>query len=89
MKYNKLCIIVLMFLLLIGITLILKSVDLAESYVYSWVQKMGGDVDIATHNIILDNYANAIQLLGGIIFGISFFFLIYSLFFVKKESKEN
>ncbi|WP_141528003.1 hypothetical protein [Bacillus sp. AFS023182] len=89
MKHNKLCFMVLIFLSLVGIILILKSIDLAELCIHSWVQKMGGDTDIVTYNMILNNYVSNIQLLGGIIFGISFFFLIYSLFFVKKTSVEK
>lgn len=84
MKHTQIRIVMLAAVSLIGGTLLLKNLELAEPLVHSWVQSMGGNIDTATYNVVLNNYANSFQVLGGIIFGVGFFFFIYSLFFTKK-----
>lgn len=76
--------VVLTFTVLIGIVLLLKSLDFANKLTHSWVQSVGGDVDTSTYNIILNNYMNVFQISGGILLGIGVFLLLYSLLFYKE-----
>ncbi|QEL82611.1 hypothetical protein DN407_29375 (plasmid) [Bacillus sp. JAS24-2] len=84
MKNIKIRNVVLTFIVLIGIILLVKSLDFANNLTHSWVQSLGGDVETSTYNIILNNYMNVFQILGGILFGIGFFLLLYSVFFCKE-----
>ncbi len=76
--------VVLTFTVLIGIVLLLKSLDFANKLTHSWVQRVGGDVDTSTYNIMLNNYMNVFQISGGILLGIGVFLLLYSLLFYKE-----
>ncbi len=76
--------VVLTFTVLIGIVLLLKSLDFANNLTHSWVQSVGGDVDTSTYNIMLNNYMNVFQISGGILLGIGVFLLLYSLLFYKE-----
>ncbi len=76
--------VVLTFTVLIGIVLLLKSLDFANKLTHSWVQSVGGDVDTSTYNIILNNYMNVFQISGGILLGIGVFLLLYSVLFYKE-----
>jgi len=76
--------VVLTFTVLIGIVLLLKSLDFANKLTHSWVQSVGGDVDTSTYNIMLNNYMNVFQISGGILLGIGVFLLLYSLLFYKE-----
>ncbi|MGN4472615.1 hypothetical protein ACTFQ8_13120 [Bacillus cereus group sp. MYBK40-2] len=84
MKDIKVRNVVLTFTVLIGIVLLLKSLDFANKLTHSWVQSVGGDVDTSTYNIILNNYMNVFQISGGILLGIGVFLLLYSLLFYKE-----
>ncbi|OUA54561.1 hypothetical protein [Bacillus thuringiensis] len=84
MKNIKIRNVVLTFIVLIGIILLVKSLDFANNLTHSWVQSLGGDVETSTYNIMLNNYMNVFQILGGILFGIGFFLLLYSVFFCKE-----
>ncbi|MCU4818568.1 hypothetical protein [Bacillus cereus] len=84
MKNIKIRNVVLTFIVLIGIILLVKSLDFANNLTHSWVQSLGGDVETSTYNIILNNYMNVFQISGGILFGIGFFLLLYSVFFCKE-----
>lgn len=68
--------VVLTFIVLIGIVLLLKSLDFANNLTHSWVQSVGGDVDTSTYNIMLNNYMNVFQISGGILLGIGAFFIV-------------
>lgn len=76
--------VVLTFIVLIGIILLVKSLDFANNLTHSWVQSLGGDVDTSTYNIMLNNYINVFQISGGILFGIGVFLLLFSVFFYKE-----
>ncbi|AXY07958.1 hypothetical protein CUC43_14475 [Bacillus thuringiensis LM1212] len=76
--------VVLTFTVLIGIVLLLKSLDFANKLTHSWVQSVGGDVDTSIYNIMLNNYMNVFQISGGILLGIGVFLLLYSLLFYKE-----
>ncbi len=76
--------VVLTFIVLIGIVLLLKSLDFANNLTHSWVQSVGGDVDTSTYNIMLNNYMNVFQISGGILLGIVVFLLLYSVLFYKE-----
>lgn len=76
--------VVLTFTVLIGIVLLLKSLDFANNLTHSWVQSVGGDVDTLTYNIMLNNYMNVFQISGGILLGIGVFLLLYSVLFYKE-----
>jgi uncharacterized membrane protein len=76
--------VVLTFIALIGIILLVKSLDFANNLTHSWVQSLGGDVDTSTYNIMLNNYINVFQISGGILFGIGVFLLLFSVFFYKE-----
>ncbi|AAU19460.1 hypothetical protein BM74_30745 [Bacillus thuringiensis] len=76
--------VVLTFTVLIGLVLLLKSLDFANNLTHSWVQSVGGDVDTSTYNIMLNNYMNVFQISGGILLGIGVFLLLYSLLFYKE-----
>ncbi|PGM86904.1 hypothetical protein CN958_32145 [Bacillus cereus] len=76
--------VVLTFIVLIGIILLVKSMDFANNLTHSWVQSLGGDVDTSTYNIMLNNYINVFQISGGILFGIGVFLLLFSVFFYKE-----
>lgn len=76
--------VVLTFIVLIGIVLLLKSLDFANNLTHSWVQSVGGDVDTSTYNIMLNNYMNVFQISGGILLGIGVFLLLYSVLFYKE-----
>ncbi|AJH70861.1 hypothetical protein BF32_4024 [Bacillus thuringiensis] len=76
--------VVLTFTVLIGIVLLLKSLDFANNLTHSWVQSVGDDVDTSTYNIMLNNYMNVFQISGGILLGIGVFLLLYSLLFYKE-----
>ncbi|ANC11329.1 hypothetical protein P4388_29265 [Bacillus thuringiensis] len=84
MKNIKIRNVVLTFIVLIGIILLVKSLDFANNLTHSWVQSLGGDVETSTYNIMLNNYMNVFQISGGILFGIGFFLLLYSVFFCKE-----
>ncbi|HEE9033966.1 TPA: hypothetical protein R2I11_004283 [Bacillus cereus] len=84
MKNIKIRNVVLTFIVLIGIILLVKSLDFANNLTHSWVQSLGGDVETSTYNIMLNNYLNVFQISGGILFGIGFFLLLYSVFFCKE-----
>ncbi|PFF22539.1 hypothetical protein [Bacillus thuringiensis] len=84
MKNIKIRNVVLTFIVLIGIILLIKSLDFANNLTHSWVQSLGGDVETSTYNIMLNNYMNVFQISGGILFGIGFFLLLYSVFFCKE-----
>ncbi|OPD40899.1 MULTISPECIES: hypothetical protein [Bacillus cereus group] len=84
MKNIKIRNVVLTFIVLIGIILLVKSLDFANNLTHSWVQSLGGDVETSTYNIMLNNYMNIFQISGGILFGIGFFLLLYSVFFCKE-----
>ncbi|PEA88144.1 hypothetical protein [Bacillus thuringiensis] len=84
MKNIKIRNVVLTFIVLIGIILLVKSVDFANNLTHSWVQSLGGDVETSTYNIMLNNYMNVFQISGGILFGIGSFLLLYSVFFCKE-----
>ncbi|UYW66989.1 hypothetical protein [Bacillus cereus] len=84
MKNIKLRNVVLTFTVLIGIVLLLKSLDFANNLTHSWVQSVGGDVDTSTYNIMLNNYMNVFQISGGILLGIGVFLLLYSVLFYKE-----
>ncbi|AJG54501.1 hypothetical protein AS54_973 [Bacillus cereus 03BB102] len=76
--------VVLTFTVLIGIVLLLKSLDFANNLTHSWVQSVGDDVDTSTYNIMLNNYMNVFQISGGILLGIGVFLLLYSVLFYKE-----
>lgn len=76
--------VVLTFTVLIGIVLLLKSLDFANNLTHSWVQSVGGDVDTSTYNIMLNSYMNVFQISGGILLGIGVFLLLYSVLFYKE-----
>lgn len=76
--------VVLTFTVLIGLVLLLKSLDFANNLTHSWVQSVGGDVDTSTYNIMLNNYMNVFQISGGILLGIGVFLLLYSVLFYKE-----
>ncbi|EEL47101.1 hypothetical protein bcere0021_7750 [Bacillus cereus Rock3-42] len=76
--------VVLTFIVLIGIVLLLKSLDFANNLTHSWVQSVGDDVDTSTYNIMLNNYMNVFQISGGILLGIGVFLLLYSVLFYKE-----
>ncbi|KAA2400925.1 MULTISPECIES: hypothetical protein [Bacillus cereus group] len=84
MKNIKARNVVLTFIVLIGIVLLLKSLDFANNLTHSWVQSVGGDVDTSTYNIMLNNYMNVFQISGGILLGIGVFLLLYSVLFYKE-----
>ncbi|ACK91183.1 TPA: hypothetical protein ACOQ31_001317 [Bacillus cereus] len=84
MKNIKVRNVVLTFTVLIGIVLLLKSLDFANNLTHSWVQSVGGDVDTSTYNIMLNNYMNVFQISGGILLGIGVFLLLYSVLFYKE-----
>ncbi|MBE7129398.1 hypothetical protein [Bacillus mycoides] len=84
MKNIKVRNVVLTFIVLIGIILLVKSLDFANNLTHSWVQSLGGDVDTSTYNIMLNNYINVFQISGGILFGIGVFLLLFSVFFYKE-----
>ncbi|HDR7534005.1 hypothetical protein DN397_15705 [Bacillus sp. AY1-10] len=84
MKNIKVRNVVLTFTVLIGIVLLLKSLDFANNLTHSWVQSVGGDVDTLTYNIMLNNYMNVFQISGGILLGIGVFLLLYSVLFYKE-----
>ncbi|BCC51473.1 MULTISPECIES: hypothetical protein [Bacillus cereus group] len=84
MKNIKVRNVVLTFTVLIGIVLLLKSLDFANNLTHSWVQSVGDDVDTSTYNIMLNNYMNVFQISGGILLGIGVFLLLYSLLFYKE-----
>ncbi|MED1904026.1 MULTISPECIES: hypothetical protein [Bacillus] len=84
MKNIKIHNVILTFIVLIGIILLVKSLDFANNLTHSWVQSLGGDVETSTYNIMLNNYMNVFQISGGILFGIGFFLLLYSVFFCKE-----
>ncbi|HDR4437132.1 hypothetical protein [Bacillus thuringiensis] len=84
MKNIKVRNVVLTFTVLIGIVLLLKSLDFANNLTHSWVQSVGGDVDTSTYNIMLNNYMNVFQISGGIFLGIGVFLLLYSVLFYKE-----
>ncbi|ADK03603.1 TPA: hypothetical protein QCU10_001965 [Bacillus anthracis] len=84
MKNIKVRNVVLTFTVLIGLVLLLKSLDFANNLTHSWVQSVGGDVDTSTYNIMLNNYMNVFQISGGILLGIGVFLLLYSLLFYKE-----
>ncbi|ACP13029.1 MULTISPECIES: hypothetical protein [Bacillus] len=84
MKNIKARNVVLTFIVLIGIVLLLKSLDFANNLTHSWVQSVGGDVDTSTYNIMLNNYMNVFQISGGILLGIGAFLLLYSVLFYKE-----
>ncbi|WP_142344908.1 hypothetical protein [Bacillus cereus] len=84
MKNIKVRNVVLTFIVLIGIILLVKSMDFANNLTHSWVQSLGGDVDTSTYNIMLNNYINVFQISGGILFGIGVFLLLFSVFFYKE-----
>ncbi|MEC5241422.1 hypothetical protein MKX66_28805 [Bacillus sp. FSL R9-9530] len=84
MKNIKVRNVVLTFIVLIGIILLVKSLDFANNLTHSWVQSLGGDVDTSTYNIMLNNYMNVFQISGGILFGIGVFLLSYSVLFYKE-----
>ncbi|GAB6478084.1 MULTISPECIES: hypothetical protein [Bacillus] len=84
MKNIKVRNVVLTFIVLIGIVLLLKSLDFANNLTHSWVQSVGGDVDTSTYNIMLNNYMNVFQISGGILLGIVVFLLLYSVLFYKE-----
>ncbi|MFJ7557170.1 MULTISPECIES: hypothetical protein [Bacillus cereus group] len=84
MKNIKIRNVILTFIVLIGIILLVKSLDFANNLTHSWVQSLGGDVETSTYNIMLNNYMNVFQISGGILFGIGFFLLLYSVFFCKE-----
>ncbi|QDF26328.1 MULTISPECIES: hypothetical protein [Bacillus cereus group] len=84
MKNIKVRNVVLTFTVLIGIVLLLKSLDFANKLTHSWVQSVGGDVDTSIYNIMLNNYMNVFQISGGILLGIGVFLLLYSLLFYKE-----
>jgi len=84
LKNIKIRNVVLTFIVLIGIILLVKSLDFANNLTHSWVQSLGGDVETSTYNIMLNNYMNVFQISGGILFGIGFFLLLYSVFFCKE-----
>lgn len=72
--------VVLTFIVLIGIVLLLKSLDFANNLTHSWVQSVGGDVDTSTYNIMLNNYMNVFQISGGnFTWNRSFFIVIFSI----------
>ncbi|HDR4736029.1 TPA: hypothetical protein QCR36_002282 [Bacillus cereus] len=84
MKNIKVRNVVLTFTVLIGLVLLLKSLDFANNLTHSWVQSVGGDVDTSTYNIMLNNYMNVFQISGGILLGIGVFLLLYSVLFYKE-----
>ncbi|MGE6552897.1 hypothetical protein ACQKFK_29330 [Bacillus mycoides] len=84
MKNIKVRNVVLTFIVLIGIILLVKSLEFANNLTHSWVQSLGGDVDTSTYNIMLNNYINVFQISGGILFGIGVFLLLFSVFFYKE-----
>ncbi|TEA50200.1 hypothetical protein EZE46_16630 [Bacillus sp. BH2] len=84
MKNIKVRNVVLTFTVLIGIVLLLKSLDFANNLTHSWVQSVGGDVDTSTYNIMLNNYMNVFQISGGILLGSGVFLLLYSVLFYKE-----
>ncbi|AXO97027.1 hypothetical protein [Bacillus anthracis] len=84
MKNIKARNVVLTFIVLIGIVLLLKSLDFANNLTHSWVQSVGDDVDTLTYNIMLNNYMNVFQISGGILLGIGVFLLLYSVLFYKE-----
>ncbi|HDX9625009.1 MULTISPECIES: hypothetical protein [Bacillus] len=84
MKNIKARNVVLTFIVLIGIVLLLKSLDFANNLTHSWVQSVGDDVDTSTYNIMLNNYMNVFQISGGILLGIGVFLLLYSVLFYKE-----
>ncbi|ACO29679.1 hypothetical protein ABE42_38240 [Bacillus thuringiensis] len=84
MKNIKVRNVVLTFTVLIGIVLLLKSLDFANNLTHSWVQSVGDDVDTSTYNIMLNNYMNVFQISGGILLGIGVFLLLYSVLFYKE-----
>ncbi|WP_142332494.1 hypothetical protein [Bacillus cereus] len=84
MKNIKVRNVVLTFTVLIGIVLLLKSLDFANNLTHSWVQSVGGDVDTSTYHIMLNNYMNVFQISGGILLGIGVFLLLYSVLFYKE-----
>ncbi|MEM5673528.1 hypothetical protein AAHB54_30505 [Bacillus cereus] len=83
MKNIKVRNVVLTFTVLIGIVLLLKSLDFANKLTHSWVQSVGGDVDTSTYNIMLNNYMNVFQISGDFTWNRSFL-LLYSLLFYKE-----
>lgn len=76
--------VVLTFTVLIGLVLLLKSLDFANNLTHSLVQSVGDDVDTSTYNIMLNNYMNVFQISGGILLGIGVFLLLYSVLFYKE-----
>ncbi|HDR4389430.1 hypothetical protein ACS2U0_11530 [Bacillus cereus group sp. BC251] len=84
MKNIKVRNVVLTFTVLIGLVLLLKSLDFANNLTHSWVQSVGDDVDTSTYNIMLNNYMNVFQISGGILLGIGVFLLLYSVLFYKE-----
>ncbi len=84
MKNIKIRNVVLTFIVLIGIILLVKSLDFANNLTHSWVQSLGGDVETSTYNIMLNNYMNVFQISGGILFADWIFLLLYSVFFCKE-----
>ncbi|TKI83858.1 hypothetical protein [Bacillus mycoides] len=83
MKNMKISNVVLTFIVLIGIILLVKSLDFANNLTHSWVQSLGGEVETSTYNIMLNNYINVFQISGGILFGIGGFLLLFAVFFYK------
>lgn len=71
--------VVLTFIVLIGIVLLLKSLDFANNLTHSWVQSVGGDVDTSTYNIMLNNYMNVFKYQGNFTWNRSFFIVIFSI----------
>ncbi|HDR4367371.1 hypothetical protein OB974_20780 [Bacillus cereus] len=84
MKNIKVRNVVLTFTVLIGLVLLLKSLDFANNLTHSLVQSVGDDVDTSTYNIMLNNYMNVFQISGGILLGIGVFLLLYSVLFYKE-----
>ncbi|BCD03780.1 hypothetical protein BC30052_0835 [Bacillus cereus] len=83
MKNIKVRNVVLTFTVLIGIVLLLKSLDFANNLTHSWVQSVGDDVDTSTYNIMLNNYMNVFQISGEFYLE-SEFLLLYSVLFYKE-----
>ena len=77
--------VVLTFTVLIGIVLLLKSLDFANKLTHSWVQSVGGDVDTSTYNIMLNNYMNVFQISGDFTWNRSFYCYIH-YYFIKSKS---
>lgn len=78
--------VVLTFTVLIGIVLLLKSLDFANNLTHSWVQSVGGDVDTSTYNIMLNNYMNVFQISGGFYLESEFFYCYIQYYFIKSKS---